>query len=155
MLMSRMGSAMLLNSSIPALYIFSGQRASANLRDLWMLKIVSPIAAPTEDDILEYITEDSTTSLHVKLLSEDYTKVDSNSASPPVGFAQRASLDVESGEWTLLSGLLQDKKTGADLLSEEIWRRNKFGNWENVLVKGVSPRGRYAGPVSHHVFTLI
>lgn len=136
-------------SSTPALYVFSGQRSSTSVSDLWRFQLQN--SDPTTDaDFLTPGTEAPgiIIKFSAKKLENDYTK----GTNVPLGFSQRGSIDLETGEWTVISGLIQDRKTGNDICSEEIWIRSKEGVWKNVEIKGDKPKGRFAGPVSLRTF---
>ncbi|ORY89609.1 Muskelin N-terminus-domain-containing protein [Leucosporidium creatinivorum] len=91
----------------------------------------SPSAPPRQPTILS-----------ISQLSSDYSL-----QGPAAAFTQRASLDPETREWTLLSGLIKDRKTGREVATDEVWCKTKDDEWEEVEVRGSKPVGRFAAQV--------
>ena len=166
-LLSRFGHSMLYDDRASSIYIFSGQRGDTYLADLWAIKLSTPSNKDDDEDD-ETMQEDnglwragavvdaplagtsSTSSnpprqptiLQISLLSSDYSSV-----GPAAAFTQRASLDPATREWTILSGLIKDRKTGRETPGTEVWTRSKEGKWEEVDQRGEAPVGRYAAQV--------
>ena len=86
-LRSRIGHSMLLNNATREIYIFAGQRIKDYLADLYVYDI--------ENDV-------------VHELSRDYSK----NGGPDGGFTQRATIDVDLGEFYVFSGLMREKSSG-------------------------------------------
>lgn len=83
---SRIGHSMLFNDATREIYIFAGQRHKDFLADFYVYQIDS-------DTVVE--------------VSRDYSK----SGGPDAGFTQRASIDVDMGEFYVLSGLMREKNS--------------------------------------------
>lgn len=97
---------------------------------------------------------------------------DGSSSTPPTGppaaFTQRASLDPHTHEWTLLTGLVRDRRANKEVPSDDIWVRSPpppppppsssngsttvpeeagAGTWELVEQRQPRPPSRYAAQV--------
>lgn len=154
---------MLYDDRSSTVYIFSGQRGDMYLADLWAIRLASP--SNKDDDEEESMEGDNglwragavvdaplagtsttprqPTILQISALTSDYSAV-----GPAAAFTQRASLDPSTREWTILSGLIKDRKTGREEPGSEVWTRSKEGRWEEVDQRGELPVGRYAAQVS-------
>lgn len=98
-LKSRIGHSMLFNAKERQLYIFAGQRHKDYLSDF-------------------YIYDIDTDTVHE--LSRDYSK----QGGPDAGFTQRATLDVDEGEFYVLSGLMKEKNTSQETVKNSFWVYN-------------------------------
>ncbi|KAI5480427.1 hypothetical protein MNV49_000580 [Pseudohyphozyma bogoriensis] len=157
-LLSRIGHSMLLDTSVPSLFILGGQRGESYLSDLWTVQLATPSSDDADEDAPPPQTSLPTlwrsgavidpssptpTIVSTKMLSLDYSKED----GPPAGFTQRTNLDAETGEWTMLSGLRSDKR--GESPTKDVWRRSRNGDWEQVELRGDYPVGRFAAPVMY------
>lgn len=175
-LLSRFGHSMLYDPQLSTVYIFSGQRSDSYLSDLWSIKLASPIgdeegatdlgkegelwragavlpaavSGAGADNGSQAVDSDTPTAtsrqptiLQIKQLSSDYS-----AHGPPAAFTQRASIDPVSGQWTLMSGLIKDRKTLKETPVGEMWTRSREGKWDKVEARGETPCGRYAAQVS-------
>ncbi|TPX30166.1 hypothetical protein SmJEL517_g06204 [Synchytrium microbalum] len=97
-LRSRIGHSMLFNHQTRELYIFAGQRNKDYLADLYVYDI--------ENDL-------------VHEMSRDYSK----NGGPDGGFTQRATIDVDLGEFYVFSGLMREKASGpqAESAKNSFW----------------------------------
>lgn len=83
------------------------------------------------------------TLLQTTLLSADYSL-----DGPAPGFTQRATIDVGSGEWTVLTGMVKDEKSQDEVPAAEVWVHARGGGWRKVECRGEVPEGRFGGQVS-------
>lgn len=97
---------MLLDPTTRLLYIFAGQRHKDYWSDLHAYNLDS-------DCVIE--------------LSQNYSK----EGGPDAGFTQRATIDVEVGEFYVLSGLMREK--GLDTVKNSFWVYDiKKARWRRV-----------------------
>ncbi|KAL8292037.1 hypothetical protein RQP46_001503 [Phenoliferia psychrophenolica] len=157
-LLGRTGHAMLFDPHLHTLFILSGNRGNLYLSDLWAVKV--SVASDSDDDdadapvpepelwragaVLPASIPDSPSSsptiISTKLISADYSR----EGGPKPMFTQRATIDAESGEWTLLSGLTSETKERNERPVGEVWTRARSGAWECVELRGESPVGRFS-----------
>lgn len=108
-LKSRIGHSMLFNSKSRELYILAGQRHQEHLSDFYIYQLDT-------DSVIE--------------VARDYSKV----GGPEAGFTQRATIDVESSEIYLFSGLIRDKKSPtAETVKNAFWNYSmRTGKWSKI-----------------------
>lgn len=94
-LKSRIGHSMLFNPQTRQLYVFAGQRLKDYLSDFYIYSI--------PDDLVIEMSRDS-----------------SKSGGPDAGFTQRATIDVERGEFYVFSGLMREKG-GQECVKNQVW----------------------------------
>ena len=152
---------MLFDAYLRTLFIFSGNRGDSYLSDLWAVKVArasddSPAddsAVPVEPElwrsgaVLPASGPDShsasPTIISTKLVTADYQL----EGGPAPMFTQRATIDTESGEWTLLSGLTSEGKSNEEIPVGEVWTRMRSGVWECVNLRGDTPPSRFSSQV--------
>ncbi|KAI8900611.1 Muskelin N-terminus-domain-containing protein [Globomyces pollinis-pini] len=104
---SRIGHSMLFNPLTREIYIFAGQRNKDFLADFYIYQIDT-------DRVIE--------------VSRDYSK----NGGPDAGFTQRATIDVELGEFYVLSGLMREKNALSET-KNAFWVYNiKKNKWTKV-----------------------
>jgi muskelin len=131
-LKSRIGHSMLLNPITRELYIFAGQRNKDYLSDFYIYDIDS-------DSVYE--------------VARDYSKI----GGPDAGFTQRATIDLETNEMYLLSGLMREKHAASESVKNSFWtysiKKNKWskvyqnentGNEYWIRMADTEPRPRFA-----------
>ncbi|KAJ2999772.1 Muskelin 1, intracellular mediator containing kelch motif [Globomyces sp. JEL0801] len=104
---SRIGHSMLFNPLTREIYIFAGQRNKDFLADFYIYQIDT-------DRVIE--------------VSRDYSK----NGGPDAGFTQRATIDVDLGEFYVLSGLMREKNALSET-KNAFWVYNiKKNKWTKV-----------------------
>jgi hypothetical protein len=105
---SRIGHSVLFNHLTRELYIFAGQRHKDYLSDYYIYNI-------DKDEVIE-MNRDS-----------------SRSGGPDAGFTQRATIDVELGEFYIFSGLMREKNSTTEMVKNGFWVYNiKNEKWQKV-----------------------
>ena len=132
---------MILDSHLRQFFILSGNRGNEYLADLWTIKLAPPSGSSSSAEPKVLATS---------RISADYSK----DGGPVAMFTQRATIDAESGEWTLVSGLMSDQKKNDETTVSEVWTRTRKGDWENVEVRGERPVGRFSSQVSRLSLSL-
>lgn len=152
-LLSRIGLSVLLDPKAPSLYVLGGQRGTNYFSDLWSIQLPQIAETSTSPSGLDFkLWRESLSLLSSSNAKEQRPLIERLSADyshdgPPAGFTQRTSIDVETGEWTMLSGLTVEKRSTTESCSNEVWVRNRAGVWESVERRGNSPPGRFAAQV--------
>lgn len=137
-LLGRLGHSLVNDRTTDSLYVLGGQRGESFRSDWWQVPLPqasASAAAPFDSSALA-----------PALLSYDTAK----QGGPPLSFAQRATVDPETGMWTVLSGSTQVSGSGKEVQGQDIWVRTKgaqSGGWEAVERRGEEPVGRFAGQV--------
>jgi muskelin len=111
-LKSRIGHSMLFSPKQKLLYIFAGQRNKDYLGDFF-------VYSTERDEVIE-MSRDS-----------------SWQRGPEPGFTQRATIDIEKGEFYVLSGLMRDKNSNSESVRNCLWVYNIERNaWMQVESRG-------------------
>lgn len=110
-LKSRIGHSMLLNPDTKELYIFAGQRNKDYLSDFYVYNIKHDT---------------------VKEISRDYSK----QGGPDAGFTQRATIEPDTGEIFVLSGLMREKNAVQESVKNSFWVYSiKQNKWSKIYQK--------------------
>ncbi|XP_060569193.1 muskelin-like [Ruditapes philippinarum] len=108
-LRSRIGHSMLFHPKKRALFIFAGQRSKEYLNDFLMYHVddssVEIISDGTKKDVSVTGRPDNPGYQHIR----NFLKDPSKKSVPAAGFTQRATLDPDTDEIHVLSGLSKDK----------------------------------------------
>lgn len=124
-----------------------GGRQSRLWRAGAVIDALQPSPVPTSDANPALTTTSPTPPRQPTILSISQLSPDYSFDGPAAAFTQRASLDSETREWTLLSGLVKDRKTGREVATDEVWCKTKEDEWEEVEVRGAKPMERFAAQV--------